>query len=538
MDMRNYVRKISSDLESYKAPMSFELAGQTLAFMMDGGRTVSLRFAAFPVQEIYVDGSQRGIRYGCSKIGAQVFYFSYVLPEACFGYILDIDSGLITRVTIDKSGQTTVTFGAAGKTKKRHAFTEEMSGNTLQWTLGRQTTSIFKVAYGDNDVQLTRPRADDAPALHVSAFEAVRINENIILQIAAINANDSIYHVIFVSNFRNITCVGNIYDFSATRGISFRSFAGYGRYIDEHGVGEEELYKLSPFGGKGISQFSPPFCYELVGESFEFIMDDGYDFSLRIIDDNTLEWNWVGDDPKRENYMCMKGDDTTYLLSYELQGVSPRVNHTFVIDRENDLVTRLISKIGTNPRYPYLMKTEYEFGAIYREGVETKLYPRHGFTDDVSGTAVQWSYDSETASMHAYYCSDYYRITYPRDPTYSEAAKRMNDMFNNFVKRIPTTDEPCTYIKIKDGLYLFTLTEANGEKILGAEMGGFRSNTMSFLHNFKAVRTFGRAFGTSTPKDMPEVHTHLMYAAYGRLIDPETDENLVGLFKNPNPFIV
>jgi len=184
------------------------------------------------------------------------------------------------------------------------------------------------------------------------------------------------------------------------------------------------------------------------------------------------------------------------------------------------------------------MKTEYEYGAIHREGAEVRLYPRHGFSNDVTGTAVQWSYDSETASQHAYYCSNYYRITYPRDPNYSEIAKKMSEMFNSFVQRLPSTDEPCTYIKIKEGMYLFTLTEANGEKILGAEMGGFRSNTMSYLHNFKTVRTYGRSFGTSTPPGKDEVHRHLMFAAYGKLTDPEIDDSMQKMFHDPNPFII
>ena len=69
-------------------------------------------------------------------------------------------------------------------------------------------------------------------------------------------------------------------------------------------------------------------------------------------------------------------------------------------------------------------------------------------------------------------------------------------------------------------------------------MGGFRSNTMSFLHNFKTMRTFGRAFGTSTPPEGGEIKRHLMYTAYGKMIDPEIDEDLKKLLTDPNPFIV
>lgn len=299
-----------------------------------------------------------------------------------------------------------------------------------------------------------------------------------------------------------------------------------------------DLRTLCPFSGAAIVQYTPPRCYELAGERFELIMDDGFDYVLNFLDNETLEWNWVGGEPKREQYLCEKGDDTTYLVSFELAGVVPRVNHTFVLDREGYLVTRLISKIGTNPKYPYLMNTEYEFGAIFREGVEISVYPRHGFTEDMVGTLVGWAYGAEMATVHAYYCTDFYRISYSRDEAYSEEAKRMMEMFANMTSGLPTPDEPTTYIKIKDGLYLFTLTEALSEKLHGDSMMAFRSNTMSFLQNFKTVRCVGRSFGTSTPKDADEVHTHILFAAYGKLLDSEGDEGLQKMLTDPNAYLI
>ena len=39
-----------------------------------------------------------------------------------------------------------------------------------------------------------------------------------------------------------------------------------------------------------ITQFRPPLSYELAGKSFNFLMDDGFDYSLTVIDGNTVEW--------------------------------------------------------------------------------------------------------------------------------------------------------------------------------------------------------------------------------------------------------
>jgi len=534
MDMRKYMKPPEADIESNKAVMSFELSGKKFSFTMDGGSSLSLTFAPYPTRELFIGDSARGIPYECAKIGEQVFYFSYLLPESSAGYVLDTDTGLITRVITDASGRTDVTFGSVGKSENRHAFTDELNGFTVLWTLGKLPVSIFETTYADNQVSIARPIATDAEALSASDFRAVRINEKIILQIATVHKGSDAYHINFVSNFWNITCVGSLCRFSA-QGAGYKHFAGYGRVL---GSKDKDISALSPqFEGIRLRRLTPPLCYELAGESYELVMDDGYDYFLRIIDGKTLSWNWAGDEPKQAEYLCLKGDDDTYIISYELKGISPRVNHTFVIDKENDLVTRLISTIGTNPKYPYLMKTEYEFGAIRHDGAEVPVFPRHGFTTDILGNMLEWSC-GEAATVHAYNSTSFYRLTYSRDPLYAEAAKRMRNNAENWGKKLPSTDEPSTFIKLKEGVYLFTLTEINAEKILGAEMDGYRSNVMTWIVDFKnTTRTFIRLFGTSTTPEGEDVSAHYMIGLYGRHVDPESDEDLKKMFIDPNPFI-
>jgi hypothetical protein len=296
-----------------------------------------------------------------------------------------------------------------------------------------------------------------------------------------------------------------------------------------------DLREVSKFKGGAIDQYTPPLCFELAGERLELAMDDGYDFVLDFISKDKLQWNWVEEAPKTEEYKCLKADDTTYLVSYELADVKPRVNHTFVIDKENMLVTRVIASIGKNPRWPYLMKTEFEFGAIRVDGAEVKPYPRHGYTSDLIGNIVQWTYGSELSTVHVYYCGNFYRITYPRVGVTSEAGAQMNETFAEILKALPSADEPTVYIKIKDGVYLTSLTEANGEKVMGAKMM-FRSNTLCFLQNYKRCYDVGRGFGTSTLPDGTDTETHVMIGAYGRIIDA-TDEGLLKMLNDPNPYL-
>jgi hypothetical protein len=276
-----------------------------------------------------------------------------------------------------------------------------------------------------------------------------------------------------------------------------------------------------------IIQYSPPVNYELIGQKFELSMDDGYDYTLNFLDKDTLEWNFEGEAPKKASpYLCIKGEETTYLVSFEHAGVTPRANHTFVIDTENWLVTRISAKVGENPKFPYLITPKYTFGAIKREGQELP-FKRHGYTTDLLGNTVQWNYGG-METVHVYNSTSFYRITYPPE-------KAGSQVFNEALAKLPSSDEPTAYIKIKEGIYLFSLTEQNMEKLLGAAMH-IRSNTMCFIQNYRRVYQVGRAFGTVTWDD-GDKDLHLTFAAYGKVIDAN-EEYLQKMHSDPNPYLV
>jgi hypothetical protein len=284
-----------------------------------------------------------------------------------------------------------------------------------------------------------------------------------------------------------------------------------------------DLKNICQYGRDSIVQYCPPLCFELSGQMFELVMDDGYDFFLNFTSEKTLEWNRAGAEVSSAHYECLKGDESTYLVSYELENVIPRVNHTFVIDMENMLVTRIIARIGQNPKYPYLISTEFDFGAIRREA-SALTFKRHGYTSDMIGTAVEWTYGSSLTTVHIYYCANFYRLISPRDNPEDDWA------FTELMRALPSSDEPAVYIKIKDGMYLFSLTEQNAEKLTQGRFM-FRSNTLCFLQNYKRLYQVGRGFGTSTTPD-GDIKTNIMIGAYGKFaeVDPS-------FFTDPNPYV-
>ena len=279
-----------------------------------------------------------------------------------------------------------------------------------------------------------------------------------------------------------------------------------------------------------IDQFTQPHCSELEGQSFHFVMDDGRDFDLSFTGKDTLLWNFTGDTPRQATYQCLKGDDTTYLVDYELDeylNTMNRVNHLFVIDLEQRLVTRLICTIGDNPKFPYLVKSAYTFGAIDIEGMELP-FRRHAFTAELLGTRVEWHWNTMMITRHSYYSPAFYRITYPS----AETIINRDDSVLNMA--MPGSDEPAQFIKIKNKLYLFTLTEEFSERVLSCRNPPFRSNNMSFLQNYDRMyhvgRTFGNVLNAATNTVVP---CHIRFGAFGNpVVLPDSFTNA------DNPFTV
>ncbi len=265
-----------------------------------------------------------------------------------------------------------------------------------------------------------------------------------------------------------------------------------------------------------IDQFTQPNCTELEGEKFHFVMDDGFDFFLNFTGEETLEWNWEGKEPKSATYFCLKGDDKTYLVDYELEeflGKLERENHFFIIDLEQRLVTMARCKVGENPKFPYLISSKYTFGAIAFEGMPLP-FKRHVFTTDLLGTRIQWHWSTGMVTRHCYFTSSFYRITAP-GATFGKA-----DRGDEMSQDLPSTDEIAQYIKIKDNLYLFSLVEEYRERARSDKNPPYRSNDMKFLQNYDRMYHVGRTFGNvkagGAESDSTDiVPCHIRFGAFG-----------------------
>ncbi len=270
--------------------------------------------------------------------------------------------------------------------------------------------------------------------------------------------------------------------------------------------------------GLSIGQYCPPRCFELAGRELTLCMDSGFDYTLRF-QRETVTWGRVGETQRTDGYVCLKAEEQTYFINAEIPGVTPRLGLTLILDDENDLVTVIEGRQGMNPKFPYLVEIHAHFGAVLRPDGSLNE-KRHGYTTDLVGRAVLWTYSPSFRIIHVYRTERYYNVTMPipekaPTPEELEESKALADSFAGY--KDPT--EPALYIRIKKGIYVFAFAEQNLEKFTGPRT---RGNSLAFLMNLERMTDVGRSFGTNADQQ-PE---NYCFGAYGAEIPfPEQFRN-------------
>ena len=270
-----------------------------------------------------------------------------------------------------------------------------------------------------------------------------------------------------------------------------------------------------------ISHFARPQSWELEGKSFELVMDDGYDVCLRFDGRKAFFTREGQGECGPFDYYCFKADDETYFVAFELRREE---NHVYVLDFAQRLVTRLVCQRGAHPKSPYILDRRYTFGAIRLPGCRLP-WRRHCFTSEHFGTAVQWRWSPQLTTKHAYLEAGWYRITW--DDT-GEAA----DDFDLYMETLPSADERAEYVKIKDDMVLFSVTEETQERLLG-DSQHFRNNNLTLLQNYDRMYQVGRGYGELVTPEGQLRHIWIPLCAYGT--PPELPE---GFLAAENPFTV
>ncbi len=228
-----------------------------------------------------------------------------------------------------------------------------------------------------------------------------------------------------------------------------------------------------------------PAYLDLTGKKYSFVFENGTVFSYEFSGLHELVWS-DGKETHTDYAEVLPSRDGVIFINHFVKGSNPPEAHMIVFDTGNGLVTACVAKI-CNPYNPREVVREFLFGL--EEGYADPGY-RHDYTDEMVGNTICWTYDGEFSIKHIYIHPAFY--TYVMEP-YPGGGSWV-------------ASNPANYIKIRDGLYIFTFVE---ERQTGTQ--GF------FLMDLQELHDVGSFFGM--PGALMECYT---FGAVGQFGEPYT----------------
>lgn len=283
--------------------------------------------------------------------------------------------------------------------------------------------------------------------------------------------------------------------------------------------------ELKSFPFESTDKYLSELNHELAGRSFRVLMDDGEERLYSFVTGSAVLLGLKAKPMKWYEYKCLKADDQTYMAAIELADEPVRTCSTLILDLENNLVTEVLTKVGSIPSMPRRAVTSYQFGAIAADD-RPLTRKRHGYTDELVGLKVNWYYSTGFVNTHLYYHPMYYRCQAYYIPD-SVSGMVAEDLKTGGKKEIPEffTDEEARYIRIKNGMYLISFMEDNINR-RDPLSGG---SNLLILYNMKEGFNVGRAYNL----DHDQKPVFGMFRAYADITDTVT-----GLEDLPSPYRV
>jgi len=502
--------------------LSDALSGQSLTLVTEDGPVLNYRFEDETRLTLSEDGGPR-VRAGYGALTLkQMVVFSHMIPGAQKGYnvFVDLATHLVTvfevwlssgkkertlggnEIEVDnREVQRQIYFGhveIAGQEppEKLHHHTNRIEGKGMYWRqdTGVELLEFYTSVVSCNFVELTR-HADDLS--YCSPADYVLVNDNMFI-FDKTECEFSGMFTVFVADLFTETQAGVRLGFNEEDELEYYMFRGTGRSVgqlarlepfDDHGdrpmigpsasspgsaaKGQRLVYRpvrdfphlsdeavhqaavrsTSAFGAdQPMAGHNLPFTDMLVGKEFTLRYDDGgpirhyrvaEKYRLRYREDGESVWH-------EEDYRAYEADERLIWFSHILTDSKPRASVQVALDLINGLTSCIESRMGTSY---YGNETSYRarFGVAEMDGLSAPRYVRHELTDELVGHAFSWSYNDQMTSMHLYTTS------HSSSWTIFTEGQAMGAQWS----------APCIYVKVREGVYIFTLNE---EACNGAEM--------------------------------------------------------------------
>ena len=261
----------------------------------------------------------------------------------------------------------------------------------------------------------------------------------------------------------------------------------------------------------------PPQNTELSGKVLHLVMDDGNEYVISFLSGETLSHARRGQDFEFTQYKCVKDDPEIYMISFFAEDSAGNVCVTYVIDIETSYVTCIEARVGVCKARKDLVSHNITFGAVKRAGMPLETM-RHGYTNELVGKKIAWSYSEAVKLTHIYMSERYIRSSLrdmpPMDEhTTPEQRRDIEDRAMRWSRDF--FEEEGFFIKIRENRYLVGFIESFRNRVNPTTGGG----DILFLINTDEIRDYIRSF--SIPKNgAPRI---FMGMAKGEFIE-EPDE--------------
>lgn len=191
------------------------------------------------------------------------------------------------------------------------------------------------------------------------------------------------------------------------------------------------------------------FSTQCLGKKVTFRDDSGFCVELDFVEQEKLRFRTADSDWAEAKYRAYALDKDLVYLGFHIKDSCPPQAMTFALDFINGCATCIVATIGGGAE-PHDVVPEYHFGYMETEGVPVPRTRRHGFTRELVGRSLTWTYSKEMSSQHIYSAPNSYSWTIfiggkPGEPGYHAGGFAWSS--------------PCTYIKLRDDVYILNWVE-------------------------------------------------------------------------------
>ena len=476
------------------------LSGKSLHIVTDGGPALNYTFKGTNKLAVAEDsGAPVESGYGALNL-EEVVFFSHMVPGTQKGYnvVVDFKSNLATVFEVWFSGykdnrevQRQMYYGyidVKGKEepKARHHLTNRIEGKGFHWTqdTGIETLEFYPSIVSSSFVELTRHGGE---LTFCAPSDYIIINDTVFL-FDRIEAEFSGIMTLYILDLFTLEQVGVRLGFDERDSLEYYMFHGTGEILGQlatfapfnyHGekivfgermpemkgkgqravyrplgdnppMTEEEVYQASQknttifAGGDEMAGNKMPASGFLAGKELTIRCDNGGPVWNYCFDGiKKLRWRREGETQWHEEiYEAFEPAGKLIFFAHMHSVTRPAECKKIVLDFISGLTTCVNSRVGSK----YMgneVSYRMTFGVIEMAGLQAPMYRRHSFTDELVGHALTWNYSDALTSMHVYSTPHSYSWTIFMD----NGALGMQ------------WSSPSQYVKLRDGIYLFSWVE-------------------------------------------------------------------------------